>query len=84
MAFTSFIGAGGPLESPYAANTSLNDISEFGADGAFIRRWGEDGRGPRRFMQARDVAVEPNGDIIVVDTRAGRVQVLRANGRVDT
>jgi sugar lactone lactonase YvrE len=145
LGFTSFIGAGGPLESPYAVamdlagrlfvadnthqrvarfddgvftlgfggrgvqpgqlnnvrsvavapdadsaggvfatNTSLNDISEFGVDGAFIRRWGEDGRGPRAFMQPRDVAVEANGDIIVVDTRADRVQVLRANGGVET
>jgi sugar lactone lactonase YvrE len=68
----------------YATNTSLNDISEFGVDGAFIRRWGEDGRGPRAFMQPRDVAVEANGDIIVVDTRADRVQVLRADGSVET
>ena len=68
----------------FATNTSLNDISEFGVDGAFIRRWGEDGRGPRSFMQPRDVAVEANGDIIVVDTRADRVQVLRANGTVET
>ena len=35
-------------------------------------------------MQPRDVAVEANGDIIVVDTRADRVQVLRANGPVET
>ena len=35
----------------FATNTSLNDISEFGVDGAFIRRWGGDGRGPRAFMQ---------------------------------
>jgi sugar lactone lactonase YvrE len=68
----------------FATNTSLNDISEFGVDGAFIRRWGEDGRGPRAFMQPRDVAVEANGDIIVVDTRADRVQVLRADGDVET
>ena len=36
------------------------------------------------FMQPRDVAVEANGDIVVADTRADRVQVLRADGRVDT
>ena len=35
-------------------------------------------------MQPRDVAVEANGDIVVADTRADRVQVLRADGRVET
>ncbi len=36
----------------FATNTSLNDISEFGVDGAFIRRWGGDGRGPARVHAA--------------------------------
>jgi sugar lactone lactonase YvrE len=35
-------------------------------------------------MNPRDAAVEPNGDIIIVDTRAQRLQVLRADGRVET
>jgi DNA-binding beta-propeller fold protein YncE len=35
-------------------------------------------------MQPRDVAVEANGDIVVTDTRADRVEVLRANGAVET
>jgi tripartite motif-containing protein 71 len=68
----------------FATNTSLNQISEFGVDGAFVRSFGADGRGPGAFMQPRDVAVEPNGDIIVADTRADRVAVLRADGRIDT
>ena len=68
----------------FATNTSLNQVSEFGVDGAFVRRWGGDGRGPGAYMQPRDVAVEPNGDIVIADTRADRVQVLRASGRVDT
>ena len=68
----------------FATNTSLNQVSEFGVDGAFVRSWGGDGRGPGAFMQPRDVAVEANGDIVVADTRADRVEVLRANGAVDT
>ena len=68
----------------FATNTSLNQIAEFGADGAHVRSWGADGRGPGAFMNPRDVAIEPNGDIIVADTRADRVAVLRANGAVET
>ena len=68
----------------FATNTSLNDISEFGVDGAFIRRWGGDGRGPGAFMEPRDVAVAPNGDIVISDSRADRLQVLRADGRSET
>ena len=68
----------------FAANTSLNQIAEFGADGTHVRSWGADGRGDRAFMNPRDVAVAPNGDIVVADTRADRVQILRASGAVDT
>ncbi len=68
----------------YATNTSLNQVSEFGVDGAFVRGWGGDGRGPGAFMQPRDVAVEANGDLVVVDTRADRVQMLRADGRIES
>ncbi|HEY6889316.1 MAG TPA: NHL repeat-containing protein, partial [Solirubrobacter sp.] len=68
----------------FATNTSLNQVSEFGVDGAYVRSWGRDGRGPGAFMQPRDVAVEANGDIVVTDTRADRVQVLRANGTAET
>ncbi|WP_270042182.1 NHL repeat-containing protein [Solirubrobacter ginsenosidimutans] len=68
----------------FATNTSLNQISEFGVDGAYVRSWGGDGRGPGAFMQPRDVAVEANGDIVVADTRADRVQVLRASGAMET
>jgi sugar lactone lactonase YvrE len=35
-------------------------------------------------MEPRDVAVEANGDIVVADTRADRVQVLRADGAIDS
>jgi streptogramin lyase len=35
-------------------------------------------------MQPRDIAVEANGDIVVADTRADRVVVLRADGRSET
>lgn len=68
----------------FATDTSINQIAEFGTDGAFIRGWGRDGRGDGTFMQPRDVAVEANGDIVVVDTRADRVQVLRAGGAVES
>ena len=68
----------------FATNTSLNQIAEFGADGAHIRSWGADGRGPGAFMAPRDIAVEPNGDIIVADGRADRVAVLRATGAIET
>jgi sugar lactone lactonase YvrE len=68
----------------FATDTSMNRVNEYGADGAFVRRWGGDGRGPGAYMQPRDVAVEPNGDVVVADTRADRVQVLRVNGQIDT
>ena len=68
----------------FATNTSFNEISEFGIDGAFVRSWGEDGRGPGAFMNPRDVAVEANGDLVITDTRADRVQVQRADGHFET
>jgi len=68
----------------FATNTSINQIAEFGADGDYIRGWGRDGRGNGAFMQPRDVAVQANGDIVVSDTRADRVQVLRADGTIDS
>ena len=68
----------------FATDTSINQISEFGTDGAFIGAWGRDGRANGAFMQPRDVAVEANGDIVVADTRADRVQVLRTDGTIDS
>jgi DNA-binding beta-propeller fold protein YncE len=74
----------GAAHGVFATNTSMNQVSEFGVDGAFVRAWGSDGRGPGAYMNPRDVAVEANGDIVVADTRADRVQVLRADGRNET
>ena len=36
----------------FATNTSLNQVSEFGVDGAFVRSFGGDGRGPARVHAA--------------------------------
>ena len=68
----------------FATDTSINNISEFGTDGAFIRAFGRDGRADGTFMEPRDVAISPNGDVIVADTRADRVQVLHPNGQAQS
>ena len=81
LAVAPMADAGGGV---FATNTSINQISEFGVDGAFKRAWGRDGRADGHFMQPRSVAVAPNGDVIVADTRSDRVQALHPDGTAES
>ncbi len=46
----------------------------------YVLSWGERGVGPGKFQAPRVVALAPDGDVLVLDTRSYRVQRFSANG----
>jgi DNA-binding beta-propeller fold protein YncE len=57
-----------------------NKISVFDSAGNFLRRWGKTGSGDGELMRPAGLAVEKNGNIIVVDSGNNRLQVFKPDG----
>lgn len=57
-------------------------VREFTADGREAWHFGRKGQGPGEFEGASDVAVEDNGDILVLDERNRRITRLDSAGRL--
>ena len=55
-------------------------IVEFDANGAFIREWGEPGKGPGQFRLPHGIAIGPDGTVYVAVRDNGRVQRFAPEG----
>ncbi len=71
----------------YVADTFNHRIQKFDAHGQFLTTWGrpgatnEPGNGAdTQFFGPRDIAIDPQGRLLVTDTGNKRVQVFDANG----
>jgi DNA-binding beta-propeller fold protein YncE len=65
----------------YVVDTFLNRVVVFDPDGEFVRRFGDIGQGPGRFMRPRGVAIDRDGHVYVTDAMAHLFQVLTPEGR---
>ncbi len=77
-----------PDGTVFVADTWAHRIQKFDAQGRFLAKWGQFGdvRGqvsasPSVFFGPRDLAVTPNGELLVTDTGNKRIQVFDLNGR---
>jgi DNA-binding beta-propeller fold protein YncE len=58
-----------------------NTISVFDSSGRFLRKWGKAGSGDGELNRPAGLAVEKNGNIIVVDSGNNRLQVFTPDGK---
>jgi DNA-binding beta-propeller fold protein YncE len=65
----------------YVVDTFLNRVVVFDPDGEFVRRIGDIGQGPGRFMRPRGVAIDRDGHVYVTDAMAHLFQILTPEGR---
>jgi uncharacterized protein (TIGR03663 family) len=80
-----------PNGDVYVADTWNHRIQRFDSTGRFLGKWGsfvevaaEVGSHPGSFWGPRDVAISPNGNVLVADTGNKRVQVFDPQGRFIT
>ena len=64
----------------YIADTGNHRIQVFATDGAFVRKWGEEGNLPGQFGFPACTALDDVGNVYVVDTINHRVQKFTAQG----
>jgi uncharacterized repeat protein (TIGR01451 family) len=62
------------------ADSGNNRIQAFDGQGNFISAYGSSGSGPGQFNNPQGVAVDNNGDVVVVDSYNNRLQVLSFDG----
>jgi DNA-binding beta-propeller fold protein YncE len=67
-------------DSVLVCDTDNHRIQVFSTDGAHLGSWGEYGTEKGQFDQPRHLAVDSRGNILVVDNRNNRVQVLNQAG----
>jgi hypothetical protein len=65
----------------YVADTNNQRIQKFDSNGTFITKWGVGGGGNGQFSFPTDVAVDPSGNVYVVDNpNLRRIQKFDTNG----
>jgi DNA-binding beta-propeller fold protein YncE len=65
----------------YCSDEWTNTISVFDTDGKFIRKFGSTGSGDGELLRPAGLAVEANGNLIVVDSGNCRLQVFSPDGK---
>jgi tripartite motif-containing protein 71 len=65
----------------YCSDEWTNTISVFDSSGKFIRKWGTSGSGDGELLRPAGLAVEKNGNVIVVDSGNNRLQVFTPEGK---
>jgi DNA-binding beta-propeller fold protein YncE len=65
----------------YCSDEWANTISVFDSSGKFIRKWGTTGSGDGELSHPAGLAVEKNGNVIVVDSGNNRLQVFSPDGK---
>lgn len=56
-------------------------VERFSEDGRWLSGWGEVGTGPGQFAMPEDIAVHPDGRVIVADTNTSRLQLFDPAGQ---
>jgi hypothetical protein len=64
----------------YDADLTL--LREYDAAGAYLRTFGRKGRGPGEYLASGGIAVAKNGNVLLFDSNAGRVNVFGRRGEV--
>jgi tripartite motif-containing protein 71 len=65
----------------YCSDEWANTISVFDSGGKFIRKFGSTGSGDGELLRPAGLAVEKNGNLIVVDSGNNRLQVFTPEGK---
>src|SRR5581483_1535899 len=65
----------------YCTDEWANTISVFDSSGKYITKFGETGSGDGQLLRPAGIAVEKNGNIIVVDSGNNRLQVFSPEGK---
>ena len=65
----------------YCSDEWANTISVFDSSGKFIEKWGATGSGDGELLRPAGIAVEKNGNVIVVDSGNNRLQVFSPEGK---
>ena len=75
-----FIAEGHSGQQPNAPSDTVARISRFTSDGKFIRSFGKLGSGPAEFRTPHDVAMDPQGRLLVADRGNHRIQIIDQEG----
>jgi sugar lactone lactonase YvrE len=75
-----FIAEGHSGQQPNAPADTVARISRFTRDGKYIRSFGRLGSGPAQFKTPHDLAMDPQGRLLVADRGNHRIQVLDPDG----
>jgi DNA-binding beta-propeller fold protein YncE len=65
----------------YCSDEWTNTISVFDSSGKFLQKWGKTGSGDGELLRPAGIAVEKNGNVIVVDSGNNRLQVFTPEGK---
>jgi tripartite motif-containing protein 71 len=79
--FASPIGvAVTPNGEVFIADSGINRIQRFDANGTFLQAWGTEGTSPGQFRSITGIAIAPNGAVYVADYHNDRVQWFTPDG----
>lgn len=70
-----------PDGSFYVSDGYVNSrVALFDRNGKFVSEWGKKGDGESQFSNPHDLALAPNGDVLVADRQNSRIQVFDRQG----
>lgn len=70
----------GPRGDVFVVGRQMGRVEVFNTDGALMRAWGREGRGPGELLNPRDICVSAADEVFVADTDNHRVLVFSAEG----
>jgi sugar lactone lactonase YvrE len=76
-----FISEGHGGQAPNAKPDTVSRISKFAKDGSFIKTIGKLGSAPAEFRLPHDLAIDPQGRLLVADRGNMRIQIMDLDGR---
>ncbi len=74
-------GDGGPAPDP--GESALSAVQSLGPEAGDFLQWGGVLSTPEEFQGPEGIAIRPNGEIFVVDSRNDRIQIFSPNGEFD-
>jgi sugar lactone lactonase YvrE len=75
-----FIAEGHSGQQPDARPDTVARISRYTSDGSFVRSFGKLGSGAAEFRTPHDIAMDPQGRLLVADRGNHRIQILDQDG----